>query len=113
MMWWVREQVLQPYGKIAADLLLEKMQAKSIWVPLLRKYERPYSVLLVADDGGTDRRALSVAFTIADVLHHDRAATISKPSDENWCPGRKDPIPNKYIADTLRLGRYMILDRNE
>jgi predicted phage terminase large subunit-like protein len=99
------------YGRPVADLLMEKqVHGKPLGRLLLRKFEKPYDVVVIADSGADDRRALSIAYALADVMRLNRAESISRLNAPESKPSKADVPPNKFVYETCRSGRYMILD---
>jgi hypothetical protein len=90
---------LAPYGKVPEELLLAKEAARSLWVALKRKRspEVPVELLVVTDDGGSDRRGLSVAMAVSKVLGFPFDSTV-------WMPRRgPDWKASKDTADDTQL----------
>lgn len=103
----VWNEPLQPYDKLPAELVLSREHGKQLWQFVLKKREPKPEVIVIADDGREDRRGISCAYGLADVLGLPRIAAIQWASDpEN--PHTQTP-PNGHIADVLRATRGLVL----
>jgi hypothetical protein len=80
------------YSYLPSDLLLNQMEGKKLWACLKRKREPSVyvEVIVVADDGGSDRRALSLAYAIADAQRFRRSRTILRMAAPDWKPSEDD-----------------------
>lgn len=98
------EEVLEPYGKKPEELLFTPNEGKRLWSFLTRtRMQQPEAIVFV-DNG--DRRALSAAMAVADVLHRPRETllVVSKPDDNN-----SGDAPNKHVYDVVRAARSMVM----
>ena len=97
-----------PYGKPASDLLMNRETGKQLWRCLLRKRDTPVEVIVIVDRGGSDRRALSVALGICDVLRLSRE-NIYRPSDPTWKAMPDSKAPNDYVYCMTKNTRETIV----
>lgn len=102
----VYDQPVQPWNKKVSELQLSRDQAKKLWSHILKKYDKPWQVLVLVDKGGEDGRAISSAFAIADILRLPRSAV--------YFPGRdmdtiEEEPKNNWIYDQIRQTRYLVV----
>jgi predicted phage terminase large subunit-like protein len=97
-----------PYGKPASDLLMNREAGKQLWRCLLGRRDTPVEVIVLVDRGGPDRRALSVALGICDVLGLSRE-NIYRPSDPAWKATPATKAPNEYVYGMTRNTRETIV----
>jgi hypothetical protein len=97
-----------PYGKPASELLMSRETGKRLWRCLLRKRDRPIELIVVADGGGSDQRALSVALAIGDVLRIPRPK-ICRLCDLDWKATADYKAPNEYVYAMTKSSREMII----
>ena len=63
---------------------------------------------MFADGGNGDRRALSLADAVADVLRLPRQQQVDCPLDPEARHGGA-PAPNAHVYETARAGRMMVI----
>jgi predicted phage terminase large subunit-like protein len=97
------------YGKPASELLMSRETGKKLWGCLLRKRDTPIEIIAVADGGGADRRALSVALAICDILHLSRPRTIFRVCDPDWKAPPDCKAPNEYVYAMTKRTRETIV----
>jgi hypothetical protein len=100
---------VEPGGRPAERLVMHRQDhAKKLWAFLLKKREPAPSIYVFADSGGGDRRALSLAYAVADVLQLPRQEQVYCPLDpEARHEGTK--APNPFVYDVARQGRGMVI----
>jgi hypothetical protein len=76
---------------------------------LTRQYPFAPEVVVLADEGGEDRRGLSVALALADVLRLPRRETIYRRGDENWHADAPDQVVNQHMVDTVKACRSLVV----
>jgi predicted phage terminase large subunit-like protein len=96
------------YGKPASDLLLNRETGKQLWRCLLGKRDIPVEIIVIVDQGGADRRALSVALGICDRLGLPREI-VFRLSDPGWKATTATKAPNEYIYAMTKNTREMIV----
>ncbi len=103
------ETIVQPHGRPAHELLMSRDQGKKLWAYLRRERGAGLpEVILIADDGGRDRRALSVALAIADMMRCGRQVVLSmEQPDETYGDG--DEPANRYVYDITKTARHLVL----
>lgn len=99
---------VEPWHKPVEDLQLSRDQAKKFWAHTLKKYDLPWQVLVLVDQGGEDRRALSAAMAVADMLRLPRSA-IFLPTLDNKDELIEDGPPNQWIFDSLKSSRHLVV----
>jgi hypothetical protein len=79
---------------------------KQPWRFLDKKFDPAPNVIVFADSG--DRRALSLAYAVADVNRWPRQTQVFCPTDPE---ARHEgvPAPNKHGYDTACRGRLMVI----
>jgi predicted phage terminase large subunit-like protein len=96
-----------PYGRPAAELLLDKATGKRLWSFLTRsRGEAPQGVLFV-DQG--DRRALSVALAVADMSGLDKAKALWQPTQLEWQATRDMRAPNQHVYRIVRESKLSVI----
>jgi hypothetical protein len=95
-----------PYGQTADQLIMNREVGKKLWGFLLRRRGANPTAIILQDDGGRDRRALSIAHALARRLQG--APTIHQRRDNEWVPVKDDVPPNKYIFDMTKATREMV-----
>jgi hypothetical protein len=98
---------LQPHGVEPEQLLMTRDQGKQLWRFIVRRRDPAAGCLLLADEGGADRRAESVARGLASMLWNP-PATIHKASDLEWTAG-EEPAPNPYVFGLARDCSAMVV----
>jgi predicted phage terminase large subunit-like protein len=98
---------LAPYGRSAAELIMTEAMGKKLWSFLLRKRGPAPAVFVLQDDG--DRRALSLAYAIADVLGLRRSAAICRLGKDGWQAQPGDVPPNRHVYEMTRRTRNKVV----
>lgn len=101
-------QPLEPWGRPVAEIQLSREQAKRFWSCALKKHDSPWQVLILADQGGEDRRALSVAMAVADMLRIPRSA-IFLPGCDNKEEMIEDDPPNQWVYEITKQAKYQVV----
>jgi predicted phage terminase large subunit-like protein len=97
------EDPVAPFGKPAGELAMSREHGRNLWRFLQRKRPANYEVIVIQDGG--DRRALSMAFAVADMTRRMRFGSIWKPSNPEWRAGEKDPAPNQHVFSMVKSTR--------
>jgi predicted phage terminase large subunit-like protein len=107
---------LPEYGKLPEEVLLSRETAKSLWVALKRKRspEKPIELVVVVDDGDSDRRALSVALAICKSLSFPLESTVWMPRmGESWkastATAADEKLVNGHIYNMVRSAASLVL----
>jgi predicted phage terminase large subunit-like protein len=95
------------YGRTPDQLIMIREIGKKLWYFLRRRRGWEPEVIVLQDNG--DRRALSLAYAIADVLRLDRAHAIHKASGEEWTAHQEDAPPNRHVYEMTKQTRAMVL----
>jgi hypothetical protein len=96
---------IAPFGQTADKLIMNREVGKKLWGFLLRPRDPNPSVIVLQDEDSGDRRALSVAYALSDML-------LGGPSiytGEEWAPVEKDVPPNKHIFDMTKISRSTVM----
>ena len=80
---------------------------KKLWGFLLRKRDVQTLLFVILDEG--DRRALSIAYGIADALGLDRSHTIWKVDQTDWRAKLGDVPPNRHVFEMTKATRYSVV----
>jgi hypothetical protein len=102
------------WNETVAAQLLGQQEAKKIWSTLKRQRSPavPVELIAVADHGNGDRRALSVAFALADALARKRSSTVLRVGVENWIATDTSEdleLTNRHIYDTVKAANALVL----
>jgi hypothetical protein len=101
---------LPPWNLPPEQCALSRDAAKVVWRLLVpRGPGAPSPELLVVHAPDNDRRGLSVAQAVCDVLGLKREEAIYRPADDNWTCKTDDPPANTYVYDTARKARTMVV----
>jgi predicted phage terminase large subunit-like protein len=95
------------HNRPAAELIMTRDMGKKLWALLLRKRDPFPEVFVLQDDN--ERRALSVAYAIADVLRLPRAETIYKLQAADWSARPDEVPPNRFIYDMTKHTRGLVV----
>lgn len=98
------DDVIAAYDKPVAELLMQPEQAKKIWAAVMKKRASPLEVLVIQDDG--DKRAVSVALALAEVLRIPKA-TIYLADDPEAIAEKREV--NRHVFDTVKSGRGLVV----
>ena len=99
---------LEPtYGRTIDQLIMNQQHGKILWSFLLRKRSLAAEVFVLVDDA--DRRALSLAYALCDVLHLPRAGCIYRVDEEDWHAATADEPPNRHVYLTAKAGRNLVV----
>jgi hypothetical protein len=98
-------EVVDSWSQEQQDNVFSSQQSKSLWTFLTDGPNQGWHSLVVIDEGGRDRRALSLAMALADSMGFPRS-TI-------YVSGEKDidtsvAAPNHHIYATAKRGRNLI-----
>jgi predicted phage terminase large subunit-like protein len=100
-------EVISPYGQTAEKLIMTQEIGKKLWSFLLRKRDPAPGAFVLQDDG--DRRALSMAYAICDVLRLGRSNAIYKATGAEWRAQDGDARPNQRVYEMTKRTRGMVV----
>jgi hypothetical protein len=95
------------YDQPADQLIMTKEMGKKLWSFLLRKRD-PFPELFVLQDD-QERRVLSLAYAIADVLRLERPQALSQVKGEESQPRTRDLPPNRHVYEMTKRSRAMVV----
>lgn len=98
---------IPPWGKTPPELILQRDDAKRVWKMILAARDPRWEILVVSDTD--DRRALSAALAICDVLRFDRDAAVQVLSDAENVKWSEAVAPNGHVYALVKEGRASIL----
>ncbi len=108
----VQEKWKEPYlgyNRPPEELVLSKERdGKALWFFLLKQRPMPWEVVVIVDNGGEDRRAISVALGISDAMQMKRNESIYVASNPDVPWSSKDEAPNKHVFDVVKLSRMTV-----
>jgi hypothetical protein len=96
-----------PFGRPAEELILTPAIGKKLWSFLLRRRDPPPRGIVLQDDG--DRRALSLAYAIADTLRYPRSQSIVRAGREESPEPDADAPPNQHVYDLTKRARALVV----
>lgn len=99
---------IEPWKKPITELQMSREQAKKFWVCLMKKHEQPWNALIIVDQGGEDRRALSAAMAVADMLRMPRSA-IFIPGYSNREELIEEEPPNQWVFEEIKTARHQVM----
>ena len=100
------EQPLEPWGKPPKDLVLQREQGKQLWRLLTKQRpEGAAEVIVFASPGG--KRALSLAYAVADVMHLSRGQAVYCMADPEAAVD--GPPPCQHAYEVVKASRAMVL----
>lgn len=98
------DESIPPWNLSAEKLVMNRDQGKRLWTFLRRQRGEKHEVIVFQDDG--DRRALSVAYAVCDVLRLPRTVIyVVNREDMNT----KGQAPNSHVYDTVRMARGLVI----
>ena len=98
---------VEPYGLPAAELILKPEQGKKLWAFVTKKREPAPEVIVIQDQG--DRRAVSMAYALCDVLNLPRSQVIYQIGNEDWHARPEDKAPNIHVFNQLKSARGLVV----
>ena len=99
------DELILPWNKPPEELQMDREHGKKLWAFILKKRDNNPDVIVVQDDG--DRRALSIAYCLCDVLHQPRSI-IHVVGNEEMMHKDKE-APNEHVYNVSKLGRGMVV----
>lgn len=117
----IQEKWLEPhneYGQVPQDLIMTREVGKRMWSMITKKrIGKVPEVLVVSDEGGKDRRAMSMAYGIADMMRLPRSSICEIGKDdvldrEDYDGGKRhetDNIPNRYVYDLTKISKNLVV----
>ncbi len=102
------QEPVPPFDKTPDQLVMTAEQGKKLWAFLLRKRDPAPDVYIFVDDG--DRRSLSVAYAVCDVLRLARNSSLYLPSDNDNTYSHTDKAaPNQHVYQMVKTTRGMVM----
>jgi predicted phage terminase large subunit-like protein len=102
------EAPLPPWDRPPSELVLQRDAVKKLWAFLLKKRPDPPELMVFADGGGEDGRALSLAGAVQDALGLGPEA-LWRPAAPEAKRGRGDRLPNPFVGELVRNGRHSVV----
>jgi hypothetical protein len=92
-----------PWGKTAEELLMDKVAGKRMWAFLTKHRDPGPHVIIFADDGATDRRALSLAYAFCDLSGLPRESVWRVGCEDDDSEGEVNPHVLAVSRDSRSL----------
>jgi hypothetical protein len=89
--------------------LLSIAQTKALWLWMMDPGVKGWQQLCIIDKGGTDRRALSAALSIADVMRIPRSSIVLQGDEEQEEDISNLEPENAWIYDCVKRGRFHLV----
>ncbi len=102
------ESPVEPWNEPAEKLVFNQDQGKKVWSNLLKKRPEAWEVLVIVDDGGSDRRALSMAYAVCDILRLPRSVIYQVNGDEDFDHKENTP-PNPHVHAMVKSTRGLVV----
>jgi predicted phage terminase large subunit-like protein len=100
------DDILPLYDATAAEVVMKADQGRELWRFLGKKRTDPkHEVIVIQDNGDKDRRALSTAFAICDLMRLMRGPTIWRPGLPDWKAGEKEAPLNRHCYEMVKSTR--------
>ena len=96
------------YNRPPNDLVLTKEVGKKLWFTLLHKGEGAVPKIIVLVSNG-DRRALSVAYGLCDVLRLPRTTVEDFTAPQDAAQEMPKEPPNRHVYNLVRQSREMVV----
>lgn len=101
------DKPLSAYGKKAEQLTMNREHGKKLWAFLQRKRPRNWDTLVIQDDGGQDRRALSLALAVCEQWGRKPENTVFRlDAPDNKVQGVP---PNAHVFHITKQGRMLVV----
>lgn len=97
---------LESCGRKPEEVIMRPEDGKRMWAAISKKRSGPAPILMFVDDGGDDRRALSLAMGVSDVIGQPRSA-IHRPSRPDEAVSG-DP-PNAHVHAVVKASRSSVM----
>ena len=98
------QDLIAPYDKPASELIMLPENGKKLWSFLTKKRPENYEVLVFQDDG--DKRAISVAYAVADTLRIPRSVIYLSSDPDNKNEG---VAPNRHVFAVTKSSRSFVI----
>ena len=99
---------VKEYGQKPAEIIMRREEGKYLWSFLLKRRPEHPRIYVVVDQGGQDRRAVSMAYGMCDAMLLPRKSTVWQPANpDNSCEG--DP-PNLHVYEMVKASREMVVE---
>lgn len=100
-------EIQDEWDELRALTLFTSSLGKQLWSFLLKKRDPPHDLIVLADGG--DRRALSLAYAITDMMSLRRQETMYKVAEPDWKASSEDRAPNRYLYAQVKVTRSLVL----
>ena len=99
---------IKPYGKSAEQLLMTMKQGQALWRVVNKKRMEMFQAVVFVDNG--DKRALSAAYSVADIWKLGRKKCVWLPnSRDNSVVETNEKAPNPHVYDVIKRSRNMVI----
>lgn len=94
-------------GIAVPDLLMSRGDGKRFWSHVLKKHEPATQLFVIVDEGGKDRRAMSLAMALCDVMRFPREKCLFNAADPETKQVGKPG--NEHVYELIRSTRHMVM----
>lgn len=102
------EEEVPEYGQKPGEIIMGREDGRFLWKFILKRRDPGPLMYWIVDDGGEDRRALSVAYGICDALFLPRKKTIYQAG--NLDTNSEGPAPNLHVYEMTKATREMVME---
>lgn len=100
-------EAIPRWGKPCEEVMMSMEQGKKLWSMILRKRQEPWEVLVIQDEGEGDRRGLSLAMGLCEVMRWPFKSSVYFPNNpegmlEDY--DNKDKL-NAHIVRVVKASR--------
>ena len=96
------------FGQKPAEIIMRREEGKYLWSFLLKRRPEHPRIYVVVDQGGQDRRAVSLAYGMCDAMLLPRKSTVWQPANpDNSCEGEP---PNLHVYEMVKASREMVVE---
>jgi intein/homing endonuclease/phage terminase large subunit-like protein len=103
------DQPVEPWGVPASQLVIMLQEAKKASALVLKKRDTAAQVIVVCDNGGEDRRGLSVAMALCDLLMIPRENGIWWLENPTWKCVKDMKAPNEHAWLMVKRSRGLVV----
>lgn len=98
---------IPPWNLPVEDLVMKPAQGKKFWSIITKKRDPSVEVFVFVDNGGEDRRAVSLAHAVCEIMNLDKEKSIVHPSV--YYNDEDEVKLNKHVVQTVKKCRGMVV----
>lgn len=96
------------FGQKPGEVIMSREDGRYLWQFILKRRDPSPLMYFIVDDGGEDRRGLSVGYAICDALFLPRKKTIYQPGNPDT--NNEGPAPNAHVYEMTKACREMVME---